>query len=564
MRTVGLSWLATAADSVAVNARSVPLRRAQGSFALAWTAEQTFAVALSVVAYTRGGAAAVGLLTAVRSLPAAVAPVAVMPFVLRFGALRVLVWSCVARAAATAAIAVVVAAGASFAWVYLLAIVATTAHTVYRPAHSALLPPLSRTPGELVSANAVRGLFDSTASLVGPALAGIILGSSGAPAAFWVVATVSIFAAVGAARVGALETPMPIDPGGTTKRRFRRLLGSPVAPARIRLLLALAALQTFTRGMFTVLVVVVSMKLVRAGAGGVGLLTAAVGCGALVGSFAVTALTSRRLARWFGVGVALWGLPLAAVAWTHSPAWAVLLLAPIGLGNALVDVSVFTLLGRLTTPAAAPRLFGTLESVIALGVAGGSLAAPLLLGAVGIRGALLVVGLAVPALVALSWAELARIDAGVVVRDRLITLLRRVPMLRALMLPTIEQLAGALEPVTVPAGREVFRQGEPGDAYYVIADGVAEVVGDGSGIRELSAGDGFGEIALLRHVPRTATVRAVSDVSAYALSSASFLAAVTGSAGSREAAAADVAERLRRFTPRQRSGVEPAVEHPSP
>ena len=79
-------------------------------------------------------------------------------------------------------------------------------------------------------------------------------------------------------------------------------------------------------------------------------------------------------------------------------------------------------------------------------------------------------------------------------------------MLQPLPLPAIEQLARGLEPVQVSAGQVVFRQGDQADRYYVIESGAAEVIGDGRLVTTLGPGDGFGEVALLRKVPRTATV----------------------------------------------------------
>jgi CRP-like cAMP-binding protein len=74
----------------------------------------------------------------------------------------------------------------------------------------------------------------------------------------------------------------------------------------------------------------------------------------------------------------------------------------------------------------------------------------------------------------------------------------------------------------------VFRQGDPGDGYYVIESGRVAVVEDGRDIRELGPGDSFGEIALLRSVPRTATVRALGDAEFVVISGPRFIAAVSG------------------------------------
>jgi CRP-like cAMP-binding protein len=135
------------------------------------------------------------------------------------------------------------------------------------------------------------------------------------------------------------------------------------------------------------------------------------------------------------------------------------------------------------------------------------------------------------------------------VHDAAVELLRGVPMLRTLPLPSLEQLARGLEPVAVPAGEVVFSQGDVGDRYYVVESGEVEVVGDGHVVATLGAGEGFGEIALLRSTRRTATVAARSDVRLHALRSDRFLPVVLGYTPSAREAATGVDVMLARFSP---------------
>ena len=101
--------------------------------------------------------------------------------------------------------------------------------------------------------------------------------------------------------------------------------------------------------------------------------------------------------------------------------------------------------------------------------------------------------------------------------------------------------------VEVAAGDDVVREGEEGDSFYVVDDGTLEVSVAGAVRPEhLHRGDGFGEIALLRSVPRTATVSAVSDARLVAIDSADFLAAVTGSADGKVLASEVAASHLAR------------------
>ena len=184
--------LAESARAFSATARNPNLLRAQLAFGAAWTAEWAFTVALGVIAFRDGGASAVGVVAFARMAPAfLLAPVGTT-LADRFRRDRVLVWSSVGRAGATAAAALVLASDGPMVAVYALAIVATAAFTVFRPAHTALLPSLSATPVELTSASVVRGLVDSVSTLLGPLIAALLLQIGSPAAVFAVTAALSL------------------------------------------------------------------------------------------------------------------------------------------------------------------------------------------------------------------------------------------------------------------------------------------------------------------------------------------------------------------------------------
>jgi hypothetical protein len=271
----------------------------------------------------------------------------------------------------------------------------------------------------------------------------------------------------------------------------------------------------------------------------------AVGIGCFLGVPAVAALAGRkRLAADFGIGVLLWGVPLALVGvWTNL--WvALLLFAAIGVGNTLADVAGMTLLQRSTSDAVLGRVFGVLESLILGTLALGALVAPGLVAWLGPRTTLVAVGAVIPALLVPLWPRLRAIDEAADVPTEPLELLRAIPMFSALPPPVIERLAAAAEAVTVPAGEPVFQQGDAGDRFYVVAAGRAVVEVDDREAASLGPGESFGEIALLRDVPRTATVRAAEQLRLYAIDREHFITAVTGHGPALEAAHAVVSARL--------------------
>jgi MFS family permease len=551
--------LGDAAAAFTTNARNPSLRRAQLSFLGAWTAEWAFTVALGVVAYRDGGATAVGLVGLLRMLPSALLVPLLSPIVDRGRRERVLVLVSTVRGVATAAAATVAAMSGPVAVVYALAVVSTIAATLFRPAHSALLPSLCHTGHELASANVVRGLLDSAATLVGPLLAAVLLELTNAAVVFAVAAGASLWAA---ALLLRLKYDAPPRPSAPRRRRLAQEaaegLRAVVRNPGLALVISLVGVQTFTRGALTVFSVVVAIELLGTGESGVGTLMTAVGVGAVVGSLAASFLVgTRRLGSWFAVGVALWGLPFVLIGTFPNQPAALTLLAMVGVGNAIIDVAGFTLVGRLAPDEVLGRVFGVLESLVAVSVGVGAVATAWLVEVGGTRTALVVVGAVCPALALASWWRLSRLDRTVEVQDLEIRLLQGVPMLRMLPLPSIEQLARGLEPVSVPAGQQVFGQGDEGDRYFVIESGEVEVVGDGTVVATLGPGEGFGEIALLRRVRRTAAARARSDVRLQALAGDHFLPVVLGYTPSAREAGAVVEGMLDRYSPKGPPGPLP-------
>ena len=229
---------------------------------------------------------------------------------------------------------------------------------------------------------------------------------------------------------------------------------------------------------------------------------------------------------------------------------AIVFLGLLGVGNTLVDVSGLTLLQRTAPEEVLGRVFGVLESLVVGTLGLGAILAPLLVSLFGVRWALVATGLLLPALALVSWARLRKIDERTVVPERELELLLSLPLFAPLPPATLEHLARSL--VRVPAGgpgTEITRQGEVGDRFYLVDKGDMDVLIDGEVISSLGPGDHFGEIALLRDVPRTATVTARTDASLLALERDEFVSAVSGHPASREAADAVVAARLGRLRP---------------
>jgi MFS family permease len=517
---------------------------------LAWAAtivgHWAYLVAVSVYAYDAGGEAAVGLVFALRLLPAAL----IAPFAGllgdRYPRERVLVVSGLVRLGLVALAAICVFLDAPPPVVYALAVAAAIGQTPVRSAQAALTPSLARSPGELTAANAVTSTIESLAIFVGPALAGLLLA----------VASTGVVFSVNAALLGlAVAILLRIRPPRADRRA--ELAASTIASellagfrtagasAPLRVLLGLLTAQTLVAGALQVYVVVVAFDLGQ-GAAGVGYLNSAIGVGALIGgAIALSLAGSRRLSPPFALGVLAWGLPLVLLGIWPELGLALALLAIVGVANSVVDVAGFTLVQRAVPDDVLARVFGIIQMLWLLSLALGALVAPLMVGLFGIEIALIVSGGFLVLLVGVFFGSLVRIDATAPApgHDEL-RLLASVPIFAPLPGAMLEHLSARLVPLRVEAGSVVVREGDTGDRFYVVADGTVEVSEFGRALAELDAGGYFGEIALIRNVPRTATVVAKTDVVLYALDREDFLAAVTSHPPSTEAAEEVVSSRL--------------------
>ncbi|TML08587.1 MAG: MFS transporter [Actinobacteria bacterium] len=525
-------------------ARNRNLRRVELAWGASIAAEWTHFVALGVFAYSAGGASAVGIAGLVRMLPAALLAPFASTLGDRFRRERFLVAVAFAGSAALGGSAAAFFFSRSELIVFALAGVVGVTSTLFRPALQATLPSLARTPEELIAANGATSTLESLGTLLGPLAAGVLVSVANAGVVF-LVASGALLVAAGLLQGVLVEGRIQVSaPAGTHRplelvaAGFRIVASAP----KTRLLVVLTTAQSFIRGCLNVLIVVGVFRLLGSGAGAVGYLTAAVGVGGLVGAFGALSLKGRRLAVPFGVSLVFWGLPIILVAaWPHLAA-AVVLLAVVGAANSVEDVAVFTLFQRIVPDVVLTRVLGIVWGLAMGAIAIGSVAATGIVALVGSRAAFVVVGAILPLTVLIVWRQLVRIDREVLPPVDELAIVEGVPMFAPLSIAAKEHMASRLVEVPVTAGEVVIRTGETGDRFYMVADGTLEVT---NGVRaEARRGDFFGELALLRDIPRTATVIASTRSRLYALERDDFLAAVTGHSAVRAAGEALVEERL--------------------
>jgi MFS family permease len=522
------------------------IRQVVVGFALFNFAEWATWVAVLVYAFERGGATESGIVAFAMLVPAAIlAPIAAS----LLGRLRrehAVVIAYATQATVMTAGAFAFFADAPPAVIYGLATLTSMSVTLARPAHGAILPSLARIPAELTAANVASGTVQNLSIAVAPIVAGVILTASGAGAVF-IVCAAGMALAAGLVVTVRTEPDVAVEAPGESSAASEVFAGLRFLAhsTNSRTVVALIASAAFIEGALDVLVMVVAIDLVGAGPTEVGALTSAAGVGGILGAAAAVTLVGRsRLAGPFATGLLVWGVPVALLGIVPGLITGLAAFLVAGIGRGALDVAGRTLLQRVTPDTALSGVFGVLEGAYMGTIAVGSIAVPAIMALAGPSTTLVIVGLMLPLVVLVSWRSLRLADSAAVVHVHELELLRADPLFEPLAPPTIERLSANLVPIEATAGAWVIREGEIGDRFYIVDDGEVEVTVEGRVVRRQGPGSSFGEIALLRDVPRTASVRALGDVRLLALERDVFLSAITGHARSRSAAEAVVAERL--------------------
>jgi MFS family permease/antitoxin (DNA-binding transcriptional repressor) of toxin-antitoxin stability system len=519
------------------------LRHVELAYLLFIAARWGARLAILVFAFERGGAPETGLAAVIQLVPAAVVAPLASTVGDRIRRDRALLIGFSVQTAAAGGTAAALLWSAPIAVVYALTAVTAASMTITRPVVSAMFPQLARSPDELIAANVVAGSIHGAMVLVGPAVAGVLLGLGGAGLALAVFAGLLLGATL--LSVGLEAHPLPASssprPVSEAAAGFRAVARHPDQ----RLVVGLLVGQSVIAGALDVLIVVIVLGLFGLPSSAAGYLSAARGAGGLLGGlWAFSLIGKPRLAAAMALGLVVFGFGTAALALAVVVALAAAFLVVVGSGYARADIAGRTLLLRVVPDEILTRVFGVLEGMNMAGLAAGGALAPLLVAALGVRSGTLVAGLLLPATVLILSPRIRALDRAVRIPEQELSILRSVDLFAPLANPMIEAVASRLRHVEVPPGAVIMRKGEPGNRFYVIADGEVEVTRDGRPVARLGPGAYFGEIALLRDVPRTATVTATTPTTLLVLERADFLEAVTGHPIAREAADVTIRERL--------------------
>jgi MFS family permease len=509
-----------------------PLVRLVVAYALFILTEYSVWLAMLVYAYRHGGATVAGLVAVAQLVPAAVLAPFAAAVADRWSPVVLLAGGYLGQAVAMAATAAAVLAGIPLA-AYAAAVFAAALVTTTRPAQATLIPSVAVSPDQLTAANVAVGWVEAVGMAASGLLAGTLIAAGGVAVVFAVCAGLGVAAMVLVVRlrVGALGSAPERAP--TVLADLRDSLRLTARRPRLRLMVGLLAADAVVMGALDLLIVILAITVLERPAAWAGYLNFACGMGAVLAATVSVALVGRRLGVPILASAFLVSGALAALAFGLGLAATVILLAAAGASETLLEIASRTLLQRSVPVQLLGRVFGVLEGLMMAGYALGALLVPLLVSLGGSGLALLGVAAVLPLAAAAGGRGLVSLDAEAPVPVVEIALLRSLPLFAELPAPAVEGLAAALTLVEVPAGAVLMRQGDPGDAYYAIAAGELDAQQDGRFLRRCGRGDGVGEIALLRDVPRTATVVAHKPATVYRLSRGAFLTAVLGHAPTR-------------------------------
>lgn len=521
-------------DSLSAVFRNRNLRRMQLALAGSMIGDWAYATAVVVWAYDVGGARAVGIFAALRLLLMAFTAPLASSLADRFPRQQVMIATDLLRALVVTAAVLCLYADTPPAPVFVLAGLASIFGSVFRPAQMAWLPSLVENPRELAASNGAASTIESLAFFLGPALGASLIAVSSVETVF--IANVATFlwsaALVAAIRPRpATAAPEEVSAGESAGHGSDGMAAGFTHLWRdrgLRLVTFLVCIQTFIAGASTVFAVLFAVDYLGTGPEGVGYIDSAFGAGAIAGGFFAIARAARnRLTADLGIGTFLWAFPLLLIAAWPTPVTVFATVIVMGFANPMVDVNFATIVQRIAPEHVLGRVFGALEGMLVATMALGAAAMPFLVDWLDLRTSLVVIAVVVSLPVLLVVPVIRRLDHTLRAPAAL-PLLRSLSIFAPLAPAVLESLARRAVRVPVAAGAVVLREGQESDQFFVIESGRVEVSQAARVLRVEGPGEFFGEIGLLRDVPRTATVTAVEETVLLSLSRQVFLDAVTG------------------------------------
>jgi MFS family permease len=432
-----------------------------------------------------------------------------------------------------------VAADAPILILLVCAAVLTVSASVNRPASDALVPEVV-SERDLSAANAMIATLQNLVVVLGPALGGLLL-LTGAPATGIAVNAVSFLVSAALFSLVGTRARGDASPGegmfASLAEGWRVLLQHRTAFTLVLLLVVDSAVF----GAASVVFGPVSEH-VGTGANGYSYLIACQALGGVLGAGLGDRLATRTHLAPVLIGAFLVEcLPLAFLTATGSPLAAALLQIPFGVGMVIIDVLGMTALQRDLPREVLGRANSLMLGMVSAATAAASLIATALLSTVGLTATVVSVGVGFPLIALLGIPTVRRnersAESFVEQLGERVELLQGLDLFTGASRATLEQLARATQPVVAEADSVLIRQGDPADALFVLAHGTVavEVTEDGRvhPRPDVTAPAYLGEIGLLRAIPRTATVRAVTNCRLLKIGAADFRAALDTAAASR-------------------------------
>ena len=512
--------------------RNRSLRRLCLAMAAFRLAELAVWIALIAYAYTAGGVGEASVVTVLELVPATVFALAVGGFIRRHGAHQVLRWGLAVQAGGMFGAAVLLRQGIDVP-AYAAAIVAATAITTTRPARSVLTPGMVEEADDLTATNVVSGAREAGAGLAGPASAAILMTTVGSWAVFAVMAAV-----VGAAAAAVWRIPSTFRAADDDPESLLAGLRATAREPGPRIVVLGVAAYYVVIGAVDVLAVVITVELLHKSEAYSGYVTTAVGIGCFcAGSLSLAMIGRRWISPWILTSTVVIGIALVGVSVSGSRIVAsVIALFLFGVASTTYELTSLLLLQRVSRLDLLGHIFALVEALQMAMLAVGAAVVPLAVQLFGSHAAPAAVGVLFLVLVGALAARIVGIDRHARVPITEMATLRATPLFGALPGPALETIARETRRTEAAAGTIVVRQGDPGSEFFTVVSGCLVVSVDGADVGELGRGDGFGEIALIRDVPRTATVRATTDAVLLSVDREPFLTAVTGHAATHDRA----------------------------